>query len=84
MPFERFYHYYFAGIEAPITILATSRKSADVIISSKPLPEPYASGVIDGVTNSQPLEGISKMKDGNKTMVWVGKQKSTSGWEELK
>ena len=81
---ERFYHYYFEGIQVPITILAANKKLSRSILESSPLPETYKDKDIISETTSQPIPGISFMMHNGKKKMWIGKDKSPSGWQEEK
>lgn len=79
---ERFYHFYYPDIKEPITILAPNKMTARHILSVQQLPAKYAGLQYDEEKTSQPLPGVSTMMDGDRKLVWVGKNASPTGWIE--
>jgi len=74
-PTIRLYRFYFLGISTPITIQAYNEKEARATMDRiwGNLAKPYQSSRIIGQTVSVPIFGVSKRKEGDKTLVWVGK-----------
>jgi len=80
---ERFYHFKFFDIEKTLDVLAFNRQHALNILQNSTLPVQYQGKQIESETTSQPLVGITTMMDGNKKMVWVGRQKDyPEGWKQ--
>ena len=85
-PFEqpnlRLYKYYFLGLPEPITISAYNKKEARAAIDRiwQKLPPAYQASKIIGETVTLPVFGVTERKQGEKTMVWVGKEYSQTGW----
>lgn len=87
-PFEkptiRLYKYYFFGLPEPIIISAYNKKEARVAMDRiwKQLPPPYQASKVIGETVTLPVFGVTERKQGDKTLVWVGKEYSPNGWME--
>ena len=85
-PFEkptiRLYKYYFFGLPEPIIISAYNKKEARVAMDRiwKQLPPPYQASKVIGETVTLPVFGVTERKQGDKTLVWVGKEYSSTGW----
>lgn len=85
-PFEkpsiRLYKYYFLGLPEPITISAYNKKEARSAMDRiwKQLPAAYQGSKIIGETVTLPVFGVTERKQGEKTVVWVGKDYSPTGW----
>jgi hypothetical protein len=84
-PTIRLYRFYFLGISTPITIQAYNEKEARATMDRiwGNLAKPYQSSRIIGQTVSVPIFGVSKRKEGDKTLVWVGKGFSKTGWMDI-
>lgn len=84
-PTIRLYRFYFLGISNPITIQAYNEKEARKTIDGiwVKLPKPYQASRIIGQTVSVPVFGVSKRQEGDKTLVWVGKGFSKTGWMDM-
>lgn len=81
-PTIRLYRFYFLGISTPITIQAYNEKEARASINKiwgNLSPQHQKSRII-GQTVTVPVFGVSKRKEGDKTLVWVGKGFSKTGW----
>jgi predicted GTPase len=85
-PFEqpnlRLYKYYFLGLPEPITISAYNKKEARAAIDRiwRQLPPVYQASKIIGETVTLPVFGVTERKQGERTVVWVGKEYSQTGW----
>ena len=84
-PTIRLYRFYFLNISTPITIQAYNEKEARATIDKiwGNLTPEYQKSRIIGQTVTVPVFGITKRQDGDKTMVWVGKGYSKTGWIDL-
>lgn len=82
----RIYSYFFYEITKPIKIEATSSKEARVILDNifHKLPPDYQASRIVGETVSIPVKGVSKKVVNGTTFIWVGQEKSNSGWMDEK
>jgi hypothetical protein len=82
----RIYSYFFYEIDKPIKIEATSSKEARVILNNifHTLPPDYQASKIVGETVSIPVKGVTKKIINGTTFIWVGLEKSTNGWMDLK
>ena len=78
----RFYNYYFFEIETPITIEARNKQEAREIMKSisDKLSDKYKESKIVGETIIIPLLGVSEKTIKGVKYIWVGEQKSKSGW----
>jgi hypothetical protein len=78
----RFYNYYFYQIEKPISIEANNKSDARVIMQNimPTLPEKYRESKIVGETIVIPLKGVSEKVVKGVKYIWVGQEKSRSGW----
>lgn len=79
------YHFYFSGVEKPLTIQATDQVQARGALPSflaMPGMEEYRDRPLDGQTVSHPLKGISTRKINGETYVWVGFDESADGWKK--
>lgn len=78
----RFYNYYFYQIEKPISIEATNKADARIIMQNilPTLPEKYRESKIVGETIVIPLKGVSEKVVKGVKYIWVGEQKSRNGW----
>lgn len=78
----RFYNYYFLGVEKPITIEARSKSEARDIMRGviEKLSDKYRESKIVGETVVIPLKGVSEKEVKGVKFVWVGEEKSRSGW----
>ena len=85
-PFEkptiRLYKYYFLGLPEPIIISAYNKKEARAAIDRiwRQLPPAYQASKIIGETVTLPVFGVTERKQGERTVVWVGKEYSQTGW----
>jgi hypothetical protein len=77
----RFYHYYFHGVEKPITIEATNKQEAREIMKDliTKLSDKYTNSKIVGETITIPLLGVSEKVIKGVKYIWVG-SKSRNGW----
>lgn len=81
-----FYKYYFRGMDKPIIMEAEDRQTADqmlVQLSVKSKVRMKTADLID-VRIETPLFGITTKKRNGIEYVWVGKEKTSDGWLELK
>jgi hypothetical protein len=78
----RFYNYYFFEVEQPLTIEARSKVEAREIINKlmPKLSDKYRESKIVGETIVIPLKGVSEKFVNGVKYIWVGEDKSTSGW----
>jgi hypothetical protein len=78
----RFYNYYFYGVEKPLTIEAICKEDARVIIENliPKLSDKYRESKIIGETVTIPLRGVSEKNVKGVKYIWVGTDKSRSGW----
>jgi hypothetical protein len=76
------YTYKFLGMQEDIVIQAPNRYTARRILTQAlySLPD-YANKRIVGETVESPVSGVTTIQKNGKTYLWVGKQKTTSGWE---
>lgn len=85
---ERFYHYYFEGIEKPVNILAANKQEArhqlQVMEQDGKLSAEYIGKSIVEEKNSYPLPGVTHYYDEqDNKIVWVGRSKQyPSGWKK--
>ena len=79
------YRFYFLGISTPLTIQAYNEKEARIAVDKiwNRLSKEYQVSRIIGQTVSVPIFGVSKRKEGDKTLVWVGKGFSKTGWMDI-
>jgi|694.fasta_scaffold02526_36 hypothetical protein len=84
-PTIRLYRFYFLGISTPLTIQAYNEKEARIAVDKiwNRLSKEYQVSRIIGQTVSVPIFGVSKRKEGDKTLVWVGKGFSKTGWMDI-
>jgi hypothetical protein len=77
----QFYHYYFHGVEKPITIEANNKQEAREIMKDliTKLSEKYTNSKIVGETITIPLLGVSEKVIKGVKYIWVG-NKSRNGW----
>jgi hypothetical protein len=73
------------GISTPLTIQAYNEKEARIAVDKiwNRLSKEYQVSRIIGQTVSVPIFGVSKRKEGDKTLVWVGKGFSKTGWMDI-
>ena len=78
----RFYNYYFYEVEKPLTIEATSKQEAREMMQSimPNLSHKYKESKIVGETVTIPLRGVSEKIVKGVKYIWVGTDKSRSGW----
>ena len=78
----RFYNYYFFEVEKPLTIEATCKEDAREIMKSitPKLSDKYRESKIIGETVVIPLRGVSEKVVKGIKYIWVGLDKSQSGW----
>ena len=78
----RFYNYYFDGVEKPITIEANTKQEARDIFRRlrDKLSDKYRLSKVVGETIVIPLKGVSEKFVNGVRYVWVGLDKSKSGW----
>jgi len=78
----RFYNYYFYGVEKPISIEAMNKQEARVIMQDivSRLSDKYKESKIVGETITIPLKGVSEKVVKGVKYIWVGLDKSRSGW----
>lgn len=75
---ERLYHYYFLGIDVPVTVNAPNNQTARTILAQiLPFLQKYAYRQVIGETTSSLVTGASTMVKSGKTFVWDGQR-----WKE--
>jgi len=80
----KFYCFYYEGSPIPVTIEAVTKNDARQKLRSirATLPEPYKSSHVVGETVKSPLYGISKKNINGIKHIWVGIDKTPTGWIE--
>lgn len=78
----RFYNYYFQNIEKPIIIEAKTKYEARRILQNivHRLSDQYKNAKIVGESVTMPLRGVSEKVVKGVKYIWVGEDKSDTGW----
>ena len=78
----RFYNYYFLDIQSPLIIEARNKQMAREIMKDllPKLSDKYRNSKIVGESVTLPVKGVSEKVVKGVKYIWVGEEKSKSGW----
>lgn len=86
-PGIRFYKFYFDGIPEPITIEApnsvVARATLNKVVNEGKINPKYKGLKPIGERVSTPVKGVSEKILGGKKYIWVGIEKTETGWMEF-
>lgn len=76
-----FYHYYFNGIEGPLTIEAANKKESSQYVLDHINKVPDKRGIVlRNMRISQPIFGVTERTEKEVTYIWCGRKYHPSGW----